>query len=57
MIAGNLLAKYCPENGPRHSAMLWLFIGLTAAIAPVGLLALQRFIRVQEAGRNEAGPQ
>jgi hypothetical protein len=54
MIAGNLLAKYCPENGPRHSAMLWLGIGLTATLAPVGLIALRRYIRVQEAGREDS---
>jgi MFS family permease len=52
-VAGTLLAKYCPKEGERHSAMLWLVIALTAAIAPVGLLALQRFIRVHEAGRDE----
>lgn len=51
-VAGELLAKYCPKEGERHSAMLWLIVALTAAIAPVGLLALQRFIRVQEAGRD-----
>lgn len=53
MIAGNLLAKYCPEHGPRNSAMMWLFIALTASMAPVGLIAFQRFIRVQEAGRGD----
>ncbi|EDY18794.1 major facilitator superfamily MFS_1 [Chthoniobacter flavus Ellin428] len=54
MIAGNLLAKYCPEHGPRNSAMLWLMIALTATVAPVGLVAFQRFIRVQEAGRPDS---
>jgi hypothetical protein len=54
-ISGTLLAKYCPQNGERHSAMLWLFVALTATIAPIGLAALQRFIRVQEAGRDGAG--
>lgn len=54
MIAGNLLAKYCPENGPRNSAMLWLMIALTASLAPIGLVAFQRYIRVQEAGRDSA---
>lgn len=57
MIAGNLLAKYCPENGPRNSAMLWLMIALTASLAPIGLVAFQRYIRVQEAGREEGAPQ
>ncbi len=57
MIAGNLLAKYCPENGPRNSAMLWLMIALTASAAPIGLITLQRFIRVKEAGREDSGQQ
>lgn len=56
MIAGNLLAKYCPETGPRNSAMLWLMIALTASLAPIGLVAFQRYIRVQEAGREESAP-
>ncbi|MEI9894557.1 MAG: hypothetical protein WDN28_11885 [Chthoniobacter sp.] len=54
MIAGNLLAKYCPENGPRNSAMLWLGIALTATLAPVGLIALRRYIRAPEAGRDDS---
>jgi MFS family permease len=57
MIAGNLLAKYCPENGPRNSAMLWLMIALTATLAPVGLVALRRYIQVQEAGRDDGAQQ
>jgi MFS family permease len=56
-VAGSLLAKYCPATGERHSAMLWLVLALTAAVAPIGLLALQRFIRVHEAGRTDAPPQ
>lgn len=56
-VAGELLAKYCPKEGERHSAMLWLIVALTAAIAPVGLLALQRFIRVKEAGREDGTQQ
>ena len=57
MIAGNLLAKYCPENGPRNSTMLWLMIALTASLAPIGLVAFQRYIRVQEAGRDDGDPR
>ena len=48
-----LLARYCPETGPRHSQTMWLMVGLTSLIAPVGLLTLRRFIRVQEAGRED----
>jgi hypothetical protein len=51
--SGMLLARYCPEHGERHSEIMWLFVALTATIAPVGLIALQRFIRIHEAGRNE----
>jgi dipeptide/tripeptide permease len=52
-VSFQLLAKYCPEAGERHSGTMWLVIGLIAAIAPVGLLAFRRFIRVQEAGRED----
>ncbi len=51
--SGVLLARYCPETGPRNSQMLWLIIALTTAICPVGLIALRRVIRVREAGRDE----
>jgi hypothetical protein len=50
--SGVLLARYCPEHGPRHSATLWLIIALITTIAPVGLLTLRRWIRVPEAGRE-----
>lgn len=50
--SGLLLAKFCPETGPRDSGALWLVIALTTAIAPIGLLLLRRFIRVPEAGRG-----
>jgi len=55
MFSGVLLAKYCPETGPRHSETLWLIIALTTMITPVGLLLLKRYIRVPEAGRTEGG--
>jgi MFS family permease len=48
-----LLARYCPETGPRHSQTMWLMVGLTSLIAPVGLLTLRRYIRVHEAGRDD----
>jgi MFS family permease len=51
--SGTLLARYCPEHGPRHSAILWLFVALTASVCPLGLLALRRYIRVHEAGRQD----
>jgi dipeptide/tripeptide permease len=51
-LSGTLLATYCPETGPRHSEMLWLVIALTTMICPIGLIALRRWIRVPEAGRD-----
>jgi MFS family permease len=54
--SGALLARYCPEIGPRHSQTMWLVVGLTSLVAPVGLLTLRRFIRVHEAGRGNETP-
>jgi MFS family permease len=51
-ISGLLLARFCPATGPRHSGTLWLIIACTTMVAPVGLFAFQRFIRVHEAGRD-----
>jgi MFS family permease len=55
--SGMLLARYCPETGPRHSQTLWLVVALTSLVAPVGLVALRRFIRVHEAGRDDGALQ
>jgi dipeptide/tripeptide permease len=52
-VSGMLLAKYCPEVGERNSGMMWLVIGLLAAICPIGLLLLRPYIRVHEAGREK----
>jgi len=52
-LSGVLLSWFCPAAGPRHSETLWLIIGLTTLIAPVGLFVFQRFIRVHEAGRDD----
>ena len=51
-VSGELLARYCPEVGERRSDIMWLIVALMATIAPVGLITLQRFIRVKEAGRE-----
>jgi MFS family permease len=50
---GVLLARYCPEHGVRHSATMWLILGLVTTMAPVGLLMFRRYIRVHEAGRED----
>lgn len=47
-----LLNRYCPEEGPQNSAMMWLLIGLMVLMAPLGLLFLSRYIRVKEEGRD-----
>lgn len=52
-VSGPLMAKYCPEVGERHSGTMWFVIALLTTISPIGLIALQRFIRVHEAGREE----
>jgi len=57
LVGGTLLAKFCPQVGERHSSILWLLTALAATIAPVGLLALQRYIRVPEAGREDSDPK
>lgn len=50
--SGLLLARYCPEAGPRHSETLWLIIGITTLIAPAGLILFSRQLRVPEPGRE-----
>jgi MFS family permease len=50
---GFLLAALCPADGPRNPAMMWLVLALAAAIAPIGLISLRRYIRVPEAGRQD----
>src|SRR5207248_8040904 len=49
--SGILLATYCPEQGVRHSEMMWLIFALAVTVAPVGLIAMRRHIRVREEGR------
>ncbi len=51
--SGVLLAHFCPDVGLRHPGTLWLIIGLSTMVAPVGLFVFQRFIRVHEAGRDD----
>ena len=51
--SGDMLAKYCPATGERHSETMWLLVALAATMAPVGLIVLRKFIRVPEAGRGK----
>mmetsp|Transcript_2810 Transcript_2810/g.3308 ORF Transcript_2810/g.3308 Transcript_2810/m.3308 type:complete len:505 (+) Transcript_2810:168-1682(+) len=47
MMSGYLLQKYCPEEGPRNSKLMWLIIGLTTASSPVLLTCLWGYISKQ----------
>jgi dipeptide/tripeptide permease len=51
-MSGWLLTKYCPQEGPRHSSTMWLIIGLTTVIAPIGLFLLRSVIEGQRQGRT-----
>lgn len=50
--SGWLLAAFCPAEGPRRSDLMWLIFALAASVAPIGLIAFRRYIRVPEAGRE-----
>jgi MFS family permease len=50
---GWLLAAFVPEHGARHPATMWLIFALAASVAPIGLVAFRRYIRVPEAGRPD----
>jgi len=50
---GWLLAAFCPEYGPRRPGTMWLIFALAASVAPIGLIAFRRYIRVPEAGRQD----
>jgi hypothetical protein len=51
--AGWILAAFCPAEGPRRPAMMWLIFALAASVAPIGLLVFRRYIQVSEAGRPD----
>ena len=51
--SGWILAAFCPAEGPRRPAMMWLIFALAASVAPIGLLVFRNYIRVPEAGREE----
>jgi len=52
--AGWVLAAFVPENGLRRPELMWLIFALAASVAPIGLIAFRRYIRVPEAGREAA---
>jgi len=51
MFSGQLLTRYCPPTGPRHSQTLWLIIAISAMVAPLGMVVFRGSIRAREAGR------
>jgi len=54
-MSGFLLERYCPEEGPRNSKMMWLIIGLTTAVSPLLLTATWRYI-ASEPGEEAVSP-
>ena len=48
VMSGYLLQKYCPEDGPRDSKMMWLIIGLTTASSPILLTLCWNYISNKE---------
>src|SRR5664279_1689832 len=50
---GWVLAAFVPEHGPRRPEFMWLIFALAASACPIGLIALSRYIRVPEAGRED----
>lgn len=35
--SGYLLQSYCPAEGPRQAGMLWLIIGISTMVGPIGI--------------------
>ncbi len=51
-MSGILLARYCPETGPRNSKLMWLIIGLTTIVGPILIVLLRGVIE----GRRSSAP-
>lgn len=51
-MSGFLLARFCPETGPRNPQVIWLIVACMALITPVGLVLSRRYIQVHETGRD-----
>ena len=49
--SGWLLANFCPAEGARNPAMMWLMIGAMALVTPLGAILFRKQIQVHEAGR------
>jgi hypothetical protein len=53
-LSGFLLGHYCPAEGARNSAMLWLVVATMAALSPVLMLVLKNIIRPQSRHEEDA---
>ena len=51
-LSGWLLATYCPAEGARNPAGMWILIGLMALITPLGTYVFRKHIQVKEDGRE-----
>lgn len=52
-LSGWLLIKFCPADGPRNTAGLWLFVGAMALITPLGTFLFRKHIQQEEEGRED----
>lgn len=53
-MSGRLLEKYCPEEGPRNSKMMWLIIALTTAVSPVLLTIFWKYVSAKDDDNDES---
>lgn len=44
LYSGYLLERYCPEQGAKDTATLWLIYGAIASISPIGLVIARRWV-------------
>ena len=56
VMSGYLLQKYCPEEGPRNSKLMWGIIATTTATSPILLTVLWGYISKKEEA-SDASPR
>ena len=44
LYSGYMLSKYCPEQGPKDTATLWLLYGLIAMVSPICLFLARKWV-------------
>lgn len=47
-----IMERYCPAAGPRDPGRMWMIVGGLVLMAPLLLLVLKPFIRMQEEGKS-----